>query len=70
MATINLDRYISCEAFAMYELKTAHEKLEDKEKKMFEAEKMIENLKEQLAVKDKRIIDLQAKLEAIANSNE
>lgn len=31
---------------------------------------MIENLKEQLAVKDKRIIDLQAKLEAIANSNE
>lgn len=70
MTTINLDRYISCEAFAMYELKTAHEKLEDKEKKMFEAKKMIENLKEQLAVKDKRIIDLQAKLEAIANSNE
>lgn len=39
MATINLDRYISCEAFAMYELKTAHEKLEDKEKKCLKRKK-------------------------------
>ena len=67
---IKEDRYASCEAFAMYELRMAHEKLEHKEQKMYEAAKMIEDLKEQIAVKDKRIVDMQAKLEAIANSNE
>ena len=67
---MNRDRYESCESFVMYELKKAQEKLEHKEQKMYEAAKMIEDLKEQLAVKDRRIVDLQAKLEAIANSNE